>query len=85
MIKKFLGFCCRFALYVFAFMMLVWVFLGISPTDSLNKVNNRIWQGYRFMFADTVVDDITKTAGSMKRAANRELNQASERIAGKEN
>lgn len=84
MFKTIFGFCFRWTLYIFAFIMLVWVFLGIPPTDSLKTANDRVWSAYQFMAKGTFLDDITKTAGDMKRVANRELNQAAERIDGKD-
>lgn len=63
-----------------AFFVLVWIFIGMNPTETYRTIADRAMslKNGTFSFSQS----LSKTANSMKRVANHHLNEAAERTDG---
>lgn len=63
-----------------AFFVLVWIFLGMNPTETYQKIADRAvsLKNGTFSFSQS----LSKTASSMNRVADHHLNEAAERTDG---
>ncbi len=76
--KAFVWLC----VHAVAFVLLAWLLLGLTPTQTVNKSYDNILgliNGTR-----SFGRSLTKTAGSMSSVAQHHLNEAAERIDGKD-
>ncbi len=68
--------------HIIAFFILVWILLGMGPFETYQRIVNRVVSFANGTIAAT--NNITKTAGDMGRVANHHLNEANDRINGKD-
>lgn len=68
--------------HAIAFFVLVWILLGMGPSETYHKIAARVMSVKNGTVAAT--NSITKTAGDMGRVANHHLNEANDRIHGKD-
>lgn len=73
--KKLSKACTHLIVYIVIFFALVWILLGLTPSQTYHQIVNR---------AISATNVATKTAGDMGRVANHHLNEASDRIHGKD-
>lgn len=69
-------------IHIIAFFVLVWAFLGLSPADTYHKIVERAISLKNGTISAT--NSVAKTAGSMGRVADHHLNEANDRIHGKD-
>ncbi len=72
----------RLIIYIAVFMAFVWLLLGIPPQDTWTRSWDRLNQ--MIGRAASSAGDIAKTAGDMKNVAGYHLQQAADRIDGKD-
>ena len=68
--------------YIAIFLGLVWLLLGIPPKEAWLRTQNNV--GRLFGRASTFAGDFSKTAGDMKNVADYHLQEASDRLHGKD-
>ncbi len=66
--------------HIIAFVLIAWIFLGLTPTETYQKFVARM-QSYR-AGTFTFTSDLANTGSRMGAVANHHLNEASERIDG---
>ncbi len=71
-----------FVIHAIAFFVLTWVLLGMGPLETYNKIASRVISLKNGTI--TATNSVAKTAGSMGRVANHHLNEANDRINGKD-
>ncbi len=72
--------CVWLVVHIIAFVLVAWIFLGMTPTETYQRFIMRM-QSYR---AGTVsfTSDLAKTGARMGQVADHHLNEAAERIDG---
>lgn len=65
-----------------SFFVLVWILLGMGPSETYHKIAARVISLKNGTISAT--NSIAKTAGDMGRVANYHLNEANDRIHGKD-
>ena len=70
------------AIYILIFFGLVWVLLGITPTETYLRSRDNL--GRLLGEASTYAGKVGKTGNDMKEAGNSQLQQASDRFHGKD-
>jgi len=64
------------------FVLLVWIFLGITPVETYKTATDRVASGWHAVLS--YFGYVQETASDMKDAANSQLQQASDRFHGKD-
>lgn len=80
--RKLIKFCTWLIVHIIAFVVIAWIFLGMTPTETYQKFVYRmhsIRSG-----TSTFASDLSKTGASMGRVANQHLGEAAERIDGRD-
>lgn len=81
-IGKLIKGCIKLLIYAVIFTVLVWIFLGLSPKSTWYHFNRQIDRVISFVTAST--NNISSTASDMANVARYHLDQASDRIDGKD-
>ncbi len=70
----------RLAIYVVIYVLLTWLFLGLTPRQTYNRFMQQM-NAY-FSGAATFTSDFADTTSKFSRVAGQQLNEASDRIQG---
>lgn len=81
-IGKLIKGCVRLAVYAVVFTLLAWIFLGLSPRDTWNRFLKQV--NYVTSFVTGSARNVSETASSMANVAKHHLNEAADRIDGKD-
>lgn len=81
-IKKLTKALVWFGVYAIAFILLAWLLLGLTPTQTVQTSYSNVMN--LIHGTKSLSRSVAKTAGSMSNVAQHHLNEAAERIDGKD-
>ena len=81
-IAKLIKECIRLVIYAVVFVLLAWIFLGLSPRSTWNRFLTQA--GHVTSFVTGSARNVSETASDMANVAKYHLNEASDRIDGKD-
>ena len=81
-IGKLIKGCINLVIYAVIFTMIAWIFLGLSPKSTWDRFNRQVDKVTSFITGSA--GNISSTASDMANVARYHLDQASDRIDGKD-
>lgn len=81
-IGKLIKVCIKLMIYAVIFTVIAWIFLGLSPKSTWDRFNRQVDKITSFITGS--VRNVSSTASDMANVARYHLDQASDRIEGKD-